>query len=948
MAYFSAETLATIFSERSKILNSTDGFYSAGSFCILAKNLLLVLPSVPLRSSYRRFPLLLFFVFLLVCQQASAQYISTFAGNGVNGYTGDGGPATQAGLPFPFSICFDPAGNLYVTCYNSIRKIDKQTGTITRFAGNGDYTTTGDGGPAIIASLMSAGAVCSDKAGTIYIADYTHNRIRKVDPSGTITTIAGNGTAGFSGDGGPSVNAVLNTPWSLATDAAGNLYFSDGKNYRIRKIDVATGIITTVAGTGVEDYSGDGGPALSATIAAISGLYVHKNGDIYLAEAHQTYSGHVRKIDATTGIITTVAGSGNKGYTGDGVPALQTNLFSATGVVLDNDNNIYVATHEDGRIRKVDAATGIISTFAGTGFNGFNGESGPATTTRLNQPRGLVFDSEGNLFVADYYNLRVRKIGETPLCTPPTISISTPTPLYCYNSSSPFTASVSGEGPTVSYQWKLNGVNVGSNSAAENIMAGVNDVVTCELTTTNSCNNTITVVSNSITILSNPGYNKGPEVTIVASQQTICAGTLVTFTATNVSESATPVYQWLINGNFTGVQGAVFSTRDLAQGDKVECIMTVPHCNGGGSTKDYSNAIIMTVNTQQNPTVRITPIAVSICKGIPVTFTAKAENAGPNPSYQWKINDMPVGTNSNTFSNTTFNNNDRVTCEVRIDPVVSACTNGTGAVSNAVILTVDDAFTPRLVVTASQQEICQGTPVTFTAKGTDTGPGPTYQWKVNGVAVGTNQTIFTTDQLNNGDVVSCTVLPANACGSVPASDAVTITVHAIPDVHFTTPSVVAEPGKQIQLSPVVQGAIASHQWAPANMLVNPASLTPTTVPLSGVTTFTLLVQTAAGCQDTASFTVTAYSKLYMPNSFTPNDDGKNDLFRIPAGAPIVLKEFSVYDRWGGLVFTTTDRNKGWDGKQKGTNATAGTYVYLVRADDGKGDVLLKGTVQLIR
>jgi gliding motility-associated-like protein len=907
-----------------------------------------VLPSVLSQRQKRRFLLLVVFFFLIVAQQASAQYISTFAGNGVNGYTGDGGPAMQAGLPFPFSICFDPAGDLYVTCYNSIRKIDRQTGIITRFAGNGDYTTTGDGGPAISASLMSAGAVCSDKAGNIYIADYTHSRIRKVDPSGTITTIAGNGTAGFSGDGGSAVNATLNTPWSMATDAAGNLYFADGKNYRIRKIDAVSGIITTVAGTGAEDYSGDGGPALSAAIATITGLFVHKNGDIYLAEAHHTYSGHVRKIDAATGNITTVAGSGNIGYTADGVPALQTNLFSATSVVLDDANNIYITTHEDGRIRKVDAATGIISTFAGTGFNGFNGENGPATTTRLNQPRGLVFDSEGNLFVADHYNLRLRKISETPLCTPPTISISTPTPLYCYNSSSSFTASISGEGSTVSYQWKLNGVNVGSNSAAENIMAGVNDVVTCELTTTNSCNNIVTVVSNSVTILSNPGYNKGPEVTIAASQETICAGTLVTFTATNVSESATPVYQWLINGNPASVLGPVFSTTNLAHGDKVECIMTVPHCFGGGSTKDYSNAITMTVNTQQNPTVGITPIAVSICEGIPVTFTAKAENAGPNPVYQWKVNNLTVGTNSYTFTSTTFRDNDQVTCEVTMDPAAGACTNGTKAVSNSVTLAVSDGYSPSLVITASDLEICQGTLVTFTAVGTDTGPRPTYQWQVNGQNTGTNNPVFSANNLANGDKVSCTLTPASSCSSVATSNELTVIVHPNPDVRFATPSVVVEPGKQIQLTPLVQGTIASHQWTPANMLVNPASLTPTTVPLSTVTTFTLLVRTAAGCEDTASFTVTAYNKLYMPNSFTPNGDGKNDLFRIPSGAPITLKEFSVYDRWGGLVFTTTDRSKGWDGKQKGTNATAGTYVYLVRAEDANGEVLLKGTVLLIR
>ncbi len=536
-------------------------------------------------------------------------------------------------------------------------------------------------------------------------------------------------------------------------------------------------------------------------------------------------------------------------------------------------------------------------------------------------------------------------------CVTPSITISPTNARYCFGNSTQFWASVSNAGSSVSYQWKKNGVALPTyTNDNEIIAAAINDVITCELTTTNSCGSRVTVVSNSVTIQPNPGYDRYPEVTIAATQETICTGTAVTFTATNVSQSVVLSYQWLVNGSPVGTNSTVFTTNTLTDGAKVECIMFVPHCHnaGAGSTKDNSDPIIMKVHPQLNPKVSITPVAAAICKGIPLTFTAKAENAGTNPTYQWKVNDMPVGTNSHTFTSTTFNHDDRVTCEVTIDPAVSACTNGTGAVSNSVTLSVSDAFTPSIVVSASQQEICQGTTVTFTAVGTDTGLRPTYQWQVNGVNVGTNNTEFTTDNISDGDKISCILTPVSSCGSVATSDAVTMIVHPNPDVRFATPSVVIEPGTPFQLTPIVQGTIANHQWTPSSMLTNPGSLTPTTLPLTIITTFTLWVQTAAGCVDTASFTVNAYNKLYMPNSFTPNGDGKNDVFRIPSGAPIVLKEFSVYDRWGGLVFHTTDKNKGWDGKQKGTNATAGTYIFIVRAEDINGELLLKGTVQLIR
>jgi gliding motility-associated-like protein len=907
---------------------------------------------VPVLCQRRILPLKFIFFFLsffVICR-ASSQYISTFAGSGQNGCTGEGVPAISAGLPFPESICFDLAGNFYVNCSISIRKVDAQTGLISRFAGNGQHTYSGDGGPATDAALYDLLRVCSDKSGNIYISDATANRIRKVSPSGVITTIAGTGTPGFSGDGGPAISATLNAPWGLATDGAGNLYFFDDKNFRIRKVDASTGIITTIAGTGVSAYSADGSRAAGASIGVVVSMFVHKNGDIYFSEAHQLFSSYVRKITASTGIITTIAGNGSYAYSGDDGPALDAGLLGITGIALDAADNIYISEYEDGRIRRIDAATGIITTFAGTGRNGFNGESGPATTTRLNYPRGLAFDAEGNLYVADGNNLRVRKISNTPLCTTPTISITTPSALYCFNTANYFTATVTEAGPTVAYQWKRNGSPVASNDPIAFITDTVGDVITCELTTTNSCGNQVTVVSNSITVQSNPGYNRPPEVTITATQDTLCAGTQVSFTATNVSQSTVISYQWLVNGLPAGTNSPTFSTKTLTDGAKVECIMTVPQCSNTGtaSTKDYSNPIVVKVYPLLNPGISITTPLAGICKGDAATFSATASQAGANPVYQWKVNGVNVGNNSAIFTSTTLNDGDAISCELSVDPSAHCASKAT-IVSNIIVLQVQAVLTPSVQITASKAEICEGTPVHFSATIKDAGERPSYQWLLNGNNTGTNSAQLRLVNLKDGDKINCVLTPATTtCTKPAASNTLSIRVYPVPDIQFNPPAIVIEPGKTVQLKPVVQGTIARHVWTPQNLLTDASSLTPYTLPLTTTANFQLWVQSPEGCEDTASLLVTVYTRLFVPNSFTPNGDGKNDVFRIPPAAAFTLKEFTVFDRWGNKIFSTTNISKGWDGKKNGGFLAADTYVYLISGKDSNGDVLLKGTVQLIR
>ena len=338
--------------------------------------------------------------------------ITTIAGTEKRGFSGDGGPAIQAPLFLPTGVAVDGAGNLYIADqYNHrIRKVDS-TGTITTIAGTGERRFGGDGGPAIQAQLDEPTGVVVDGAGNLYIADLANHRIRKVDSTGTITTIAGTGERGFGGDGGPATQARLNYPYGVAVDGAGNLYIADPYNHRIRKVD-STGTITTIAGTGEQGFGGDGGPAIQAQLDAPSGVAVDEAGNLYIADWSNA---RIRKVDGT-GTITTIAGTGEQGFGGDGGPAVQAHLNSPTGVGVDGTGNLYIADQYNNRIRRVDS-TGTITTIAGTGELGFGGDGGPAIQAELGDPTGVAVDGAGNLYIADQYNNRIRRVDSTGTIT---------------------------------------------------------------------------------------------------------------------------------------------------------------------------------------------------------------------------------------------------------------------------------------------------------------------------------------------------------------------------------------------------------------------------------------------------------------------------------------------------------------------------------------------------
>ncbi|WP_078897107.1 NHL repeat-containing protein [Streptomyces rimosus] len=340
--------------------------------------------------------------------------IATVAGTGAAGYLSDGGPAPLTKLHLPLGLAVDKQGNLYIADrYNHrVRKVTPD-GIITTIAGNGQAGYVSDGGPAIATKLNEPIDVDVDDAGNVYIADGANHRVRKVTPAGTITTVAGTGEGGYVSDGGPAIATKINYPHGIAVDREENLYFSEWSNHRVRKV-TPTGTITTIAGNGQAGYVSDGGPATSTKLYHPSGLTVDSEGNLYIAD----FLNHrVRKV-TPVGIITTVAGNGTPGYISDGGPATATSISHAHGLALDAAGNLYIGDSGNHRVRRV-SASGTITTVAGNGIAGYIDDGGPAAATRLYNPVGVALDAAGNLYIGDYGNHRVRGVTAVADMTPP-------------------------------------------------------------------------------------------------------------------------------------------------------------------------------------------------------------------------------------------------------------------------------------------------------------------------------------------------------------------------------------------------------------------------------------------------------------------------------------------------------------------------------------------------
>ena len=327
-------------------------------------------------------------------------------GSGASGYSGDGGPATQAQLKVPAGLTFDSKGNLYIADRDNhrVRKVDKK-GIITTVAGNGTAGFSGDGGPATQASLNLPSGLAFDSKNNLYISDRSNNRVRMVNSKGVIKTVAGNGSDGYHGDNMPALKATLDKPFGLAIDKNNNLYIADRGNNRIRKVD-GSGLISTVAGDGGFYFIGDNGPAYRASIAGPTGVAVDGKGNIYIADRNNN---RIRVVDKL-GMIRTLMGTGQRDYNGDSELARETNLKLPFGVALDKNGDLLVIDRSHYRIRKVTLKGNKVTTLAGNGVKKFGGDGGPSTGAKIEFPHGIDVDSKDNVIFADKANFRIRKI----------------------------------------------------------------------------------------------------------------------------------------------------------------------------------------------------------------------------------------------------------------------------------------------------------------------------------------------------------------------------------------------------------------------------------------------------------------------------------------------------------------------------------------------------------
>ena len=399
---------------------------------------------------------------------SAQQVINTYAGTGVNGYGGDNGPAWQATFSRCSGVAVDGAGNVYVADKgnNVVRKINT-LGIVTTFAGNDTAGYGGDGGPAYHAMLNSPTSVATDGAGNVYIADFGNNVIRIVDASNRINTYAGNDTAGYSGDGFSADHASLHGPQGIAIDGSGNLYIADAMNHVIRMVD-AGGTISTVAGSGSFGYGGDGGAAIDAQLSDPAGVAVDPAGNIYIADLNNNV---VRRVDAASGMIGAFAGNYTSGFAGDGGDATAAQLSYPSSVAVDVAGNVYITDQGNNTVRVVDAS-GTINRFAGNRTNGYSGDGFEPASAELNSPNGVMVDGAGKIYIADNGNNVIRLVTYGVAGVAPVSGASDAVTVYPNPSTGSFTIQL----PQTAKAATISAIDVLGNTVAAKVVEHSNSV----------------------------------------------------------------------------------------------------------------------------------------------------------------------------------------------------------------------------------------------------------------------------------------------------------------------------------------------------------------------------------------------------------------------------------------------------------------------------------------
>ncbi|MBL0137780.1 MAG: T9SS type A sorting domain-containing protein [Bacteroidetes bacterium] len=518
----------------------------------------------------------------------------------------------------------------------------------------------------------------------------------------------------------------------------------------------------------------------------------------------------------------------------------------------------------------------------------------------------------------------------TPAVTPSVSIGANPGTTICAGTSVTFTATPTNGGTTPSYQWKLNGANVGTNSATYTNAALANgNTVSCVMTSNANCASPASATSNTLTMVVNAAVT--PSVSIGANPgTTICAGTSVTFTATPTNGGTTPSYQWKLNGANVGTNSATYTNAALANGNTISCVMT-SNANCVSAATATSNTLTIVVTTSITPTVSIAPApGNTICAGTNVTFTATPTNGGTTPAYQWKLNGNNVGTNASTYSNSALANNDQVSCVMTSN---AGCLSTPTATSNTITMVVNAAVTPSVSISANPgTTICSGTSVTFTATPTNGGTTPSYQWKLNGANVGTNSVTYTNAALANGNTISC-VLTSNAgCASPTTATSNTLTMVVNASV---TPavSIAASPGTTICSGTSVtftatptNGGTPSYQWKLNGGNVGTNSATYTNASLASADVVSCIMTSTAACASPLTATSNSLTIVVSGTVVPAVNITANPGNTICAGTSVTFTATPVN---GG---TTPSYQWKLNGGNVGTNTSTYTNAALVNGD----------------
>ncbi len=718
---------------------------------------------------------------------AQVNLITTYIGNGTGAYAGDGGPATAATVRVntPGMLNFDPAGNLYI-CDNSnnrLRKVDMTTGIISLVAGNGTTGTGGDGAAATACQFGAGGGfnpgvagVAVDATGNIYVSDGTNNKIRKIDGTGIITTFAGTGTAGGTGDGGLATAALLSGPRGLFV-ASNKLYIADAGSNKVRVIDLSTNIITAVAGTGTAGAAGDGGSAATAQLNAPRGVCVDAAGNIFIADRSNN---RVRKVTTGTNIITTYAGNGTGGYAGDNGPstAATCQVNRPTDVKVDAAGNLFISDNSNGVVRMVSAA-GIITTVAGTsGFGGAAGDGGPATASAVRvNPFGLAVTDMNHFYIGDFNNSRIRYV--KPNCIPVFANGATQSLTVCQSSganSINTTLAVVDSDRSQTLTWSIVAIcSHGTLTAATTAAANGGTVTPAGLTYTPTVGYS---GPDAFTIQISDGYNTSTTVVNVTVNPLPIA-TPITGTATEVCVGSTIV---LSNDSTTGTWSALNANASVVGG-------TVTGVSAG--TDDISYTLTNSCGTAFSVySITVNPLpnagsitgASTVCVGASIALTDAA----------------PGGTWSAQNSNATVDGTGNVTgVTVGTDDISYTVTNSCGTVSAVLTVTVNDL--PVVPAITGTPVVCESS---TTLLSNATGGGSWSATNANATVSGTG---LVTGVTAGTDDISYTV--TNGCGTTAVG--VVVTINPLPAAGTITGTSTVCTGGTVTLTDPAPGGIWS-------------------------------------------------------------------------------------------------------------------------------------------